>query len=152
MNLKESIMISINAGMDMAMEPGGYREFFDTLKALVEEGKVPMSRIDDAVTRILRVKLAMGLMDETRNHKADRSLHNQFGSPEHRAVAREAVRKSLVLLKNDNKALPISKTSARIHVAGKSADNIGNQCGDGPSDGRDRQGRLHPRHNSAFCR
>jgi beta-glucosidase len=91
-NLKESIMISINAGMDMAMEPGGYREFFDNLKALVEEGKVPMERIDDAVTRILRVKLAMGLMDETKSHKADRALHNEFGSPEHRAVAREAVR------------------------------------------------------------
>ncbi len=129
MNLKESIMISINAGMDMAMEPGGYREFFDTLKALVEEGKVPIARIDDAVTRILRVKLAMGLMDDTKTHKADRSLHNTFGSPEHRAVAREAVRKSLVLLKNDNKVLPISKTGTRIHVAGKSADNIGNQCG-----------------------
>jgi beta-glucosidase len=129
MNLKESIMISINAGMDMAMEPGGYREFFDTLKALVEEGSVPIARIDDAVTRILRVKLAMGLMDDARNHKADRTLHNAFGSPEHRAVAREAVRKSLVLLKNDNGALPIPKTSTRIHVAGKSADNIGNQCG-----------------------
>ena len=129
MNLKESIMISINAGMDMAMEPGGYREFFDILKALVEEGSVPIARIDDAVTRILRVKLAMGLMDDTKTHKADRSLHNAFGSPEHRAVAREAVRKSLVLLKNDNKVLPLSKTSARIHVAGKSADNIGNQCG-----------------------
>jgi beta-glucosidase len=128
-NLKESIMISINAGMDMAMEPAGYREFFDTLKALVEEGKVPMTRIDDAVTRILRVKLAMGLMDETKSHKDDISLQKEFGSPEHRAVAREAVRKSVVLLKNDNKVLPISKTSARIHVAGKSADNIGNQCG-----------------------
>ncbi|NLA76143.1 MAG: beta-glucosidase, partial [Deltaproteobacteria bacterium] len=129
MNLKESIMISINAGMDMAMEPGGYGEFFNTLKALVEEGKVPMERIDDAVTRILRVKLAMGLMDDPNTHKADRGLHNSFGSPEHRAVAREAVRKSLVLLKNENGVLPTSKAGARIHVAGKSADNIGNQCG-----------------------
>ncbi|MBN1906548.1 MAG: glycoside hydrolase family 3 C-terminal domain-containing protein [Deltaproteobacteria bacterium] len=129
MNIKESIMISINAGMDMAMEPGGYREFFDTLKTLVEEGSVPVARIDDAVTRILRVKLAMGLMDESKTHKADRALHNEFGSPEHRAVAREAVRKSVVLLKNDNKMLPLSKTGARIHVAGKNADNIGNQCG-----------------------
>ena len=128
-NLKKSIMISINAGMDMAMEPGGYREFYKDLKELVEEGKVPMSRIDDAVTRILRVKLAMGLMDKNRSQLADRSLWKSFGSKEHRAVAREAVRESLVLLKNDNRTLPISKNIARIHVAGKSADNIGNQCG-----------------------
>ena len=128
-NLKKSIMISINAGMDMAMEPGGYREFYKDLKELVEEGKVPMSRIDDAVTRILRVKLAMGLMDKNRSQLADRSLWKSFGSKEHRAVAREAVSESLVLLKNDNRTLPISKNIARIHVAGKSADNIGNQCG-----------------------
>ncbi len=121
--------ISINAGMDMAMEPTNYRNFFNTLKELVTEGKVPMSRIDDAVTRILRVKFAMGLMDKNRSQLADRKLHSTFGSPEHRAVAREAVRKSLVLLKNEHKTLPLSKQLARIHVSGKSADNIGNQCG-----------------------
>jgi beta-glucosidase len=126
---KGSVEISINAGMDMAMEPTNYRKFFDTLKELVTEGKVPMSRIDDAVTRILRVKFAMGLMDKNRNQLADRTLHSTFGSPEHRAVAREAVRKSMVLLKNERKTLPISKKLVRIHVSGKSADNIGNQCG-----------------------
>ncbi len=126
---KKSIMISINAGMDMAMVPSGYSDFFDNLKELVEEGKVPMSRIDDAVTRILRVKFALGLMDESRSQKADRTLLRDFGSPEHRTLAREAVRKSVVLLKNDNQILPISKEIARIHVSGKSADNIGNQCG-----------------------
>jgi beta-glucosidase len=129
MDLKKSIMISISAGMDMAMVPFGYREFFNTLKELVEEGRVPMSRIDDAVTRILRVKFALGLMDKDWSQKADRTLHKDFGSPEHRALAREAVRKSVVLLKNDNHVLPISKKVARIHVSGKSADNIGNQCG-----------------------
>ena len=66
-------MISINAGMDMAMVPSGYREFFNNLKELVEEGKVPMSRIDDAVTRILRVKFALGLMDRDWSQKADRT-------------------------------------------------------------------------------
>ncbi|MFC1840246.1 glycoside hydrolase family 3 protein [Thermodesulfobacteriota bacterium] len=128
-DLKKSIMIAINAGIDMAMEPGGYRDFFNNLKELVEEGKVPMSRIDDAVTRILRVKIAMGLMDKNRSQMADRSLHKVFGSKEHRALAREAVRKSVVLLKNDKQTLPISKTISRIHITGKSADNIGNQCG-----------------------
>jgi beta-glucosidase len=126
---KGSIAISINAGMDMAMVPTGYRDFFNKLKELVSEGKVPTSRIDDAVTRILRVKFAMGLMDKDRSPLADRKLHQSFGSPEHRAVAREAVRKSTVLLKNEKRTLPISKKIARIHVAGKSADDIGNQCG-----------------------
>ena len=120
---------SINAGMDMVMVPQKYREFFDTLLGLVKEGRVPMSRIDDAVRRILRVKFAMGLMDKQRNHLADRGLQKSFGSAEHRQVARECVRQSLVLLKNDKRALPIRKSLARIHVAGKSADNIGNQCG-----------------------
>ncbi len=126
---KEAIAISINAGMDMAMVPTRYREYLANLKALVEEGKVPMSRIDDAVTRILRVKFALGLMDKNRSQLADRSVQKTFGSPEHRQVARQAVRESLVLLKNERKALPISKSAARIHVGGKSADDIGNQCG-----------------------
>jgi beta-glucosidase len=126
---KGSIAISINAGMDMGMVPGRYKEFIRDVKALVAEGQIPMSRIDDAVRRILRVKFAMGLMDPHRSPLADRRLHKNFGSPEHRAVAREAVRESLVLLKNDNKTLPIKKTVKRIHVAGASADDIGNQCG-----------------------
>ena len=128
-DFKGSIEISINAGMDMAMEPSDYRNYITLLKELVNEGKVPMSRIDDAVTRILRVKLAMGLMDPGRSALADRKLQASFGSQAHREVAREAVRKSLVLLKNENRTLPLSKQAARIHVAGKSADNIGNQCG-----------------------
>ena len=70
-----------------------------------------------------------GLLDKSRSPLADRSLQKSFGSPEHREVAREAVRKSLVLLKNDDQTLPLSKNVARIHVAGKSADDIGNQCG-----------------------
>ncbi|HEV8486279.1 MAG TPA: glycoside hydrolase family 3 N-terminal domain-containing protein [Blastocatellia bacterium] len=128
-NYKNQVEQSINAGMDMAMEPARYREFFDTLRDLVNEGKVPMSRIDDAVKRILRVKFAMGLMEKGRSPLADRTLHKKFGSPEHRRVARECVSQSLVLLKNDNKTLPLSKTMNRVHVGGKSADDIGNQCG-----------------------
>lgn len=128
-NYKKAVEISINAGMDMAMEPNDYQEFFTTLKDLVKQDRVPMSRIDDAVTRILRVKFAMGLMDKNKSVLADRSLYKQFGSAEHRKVARQAVRESVVLLKNDKKILPISKKINRIHMSGKSADDIGNQCG-----------------------
>ncbi|MBN1362127.1 MAG: glycoside hydrolase family 3 C-terminal domain-containing protein [Sedimentisphaerales bacterium] len=126
---KGSIATAINAGIDMGMVPNRYAEFFNNLQQLVEEGTVPMSRIDDAVTRILRVKCVMGLLDKGRSQLADRSRWSKFGSDEHRAVARDAVRQSLVLLKNENKTLPLAKSAARIHVGGKSADDIGNQCG-----------------------
>ena len=126
---KSQVEQSINAGMDMVMVPQRYREFFETLKGLVKDGKVPMSRIDDAVTRILRVKSAMGLLDKNRSQLADRKLWKSFGSSEHRQVARELVRQSIVLLKNDHNTLPLSKQVARIHVGGKSADDLGNQCG-----------------------
>ncbi|HZI20821.1 MAG TPA: glycoside hydrolase family 3 N-terminal domain-containing protein [Pyrinomonadaceae bacterium] len=126
---KTQIEVSTNAGMDMFMIPERYQEFYALLLELAREGRVPMSRIDDAVLRILRVKFAMGLMDKGRSQLADRSLHRQFGSAEHRRVARECVRQSLVLLKNERRALPLAKTAARIHVGGKSADDIGNQCG-----------------------
>ncbi len=126
---KSQIEKSVNAGMDMFMVPDKYRELYALLVELVKENKVPMARIDDAVTRIMRVKLAMGLMDKGRSHLADRSLHRSFGSAAHRRVARECVRESLVLLKNERRALPLSKSAARIHVGGKSADDIGNQCG-----------------------
>jgi beta-glucosidase len=141
---KEAIGISINAGMDMAMVPSRYKEFIADLTQLVDEGVVPMARIDDAVTRILRVKFAMGLMDRNRSQLADRSLHKTFGSPEHRAVAREAVRQSLVLLKNQNQVLPLKKTAARIHVGGKNADDIGNQCGGWTIDWQGRSGEVTP--------
>ena len=126
---KKSIGISINAGMDMVMVPERYKLYIEDLKALVKDGTVPMSRIDDAVTRILRVKAAMGMLDPSRSQLADRSLWKSFGSPEHRQVGREAVRQSLVVLKNDRKVLPLAKTATRIAVAGKNGDDIGNQCG-----------------------
>jgi beta-glucosidase len=128
-DFKSAIEISINAGMDMAMEPTDYVRFINLLLELVREGKVPLTRIDDAVTRILRVKFAMGLMDRNRSPLADRRLHQTFGSAPHRQVARECVRQSLVLLKNEKNTLPLSKRLARIHVGGKSADDLGNQCG-----------------------
>ncbi|HEY8411369.1 MAG TPA: glycoside hydrolase family 3 N-terminal domain-containing protein [Pyrinomonadaceae bacterium] len=126
---KAQIEMSANAGMDMFMAPNTYRELYKLLLELVKENRVPVSRIDDAVTRILRVKFAMGLMDDGRSLVADRKLHSSFGSAAHREVARECVRASLVLLKNERRTLPLSKAFARIHIAGKSADDIGNQCG-----------------------
>jgi beta-glucosidase len=126
---KTAIEQAINAGMDMVMVPDTYREFIGHLTDLVNEGRVPLSRIDDAVRRILRVKVAMGLDGTRPPPLADRTLHRSFGSAEHRAVARQAVRESLVLLKNRGHTLPVAKTVARLHVAGKNADNLGNQTG-----------------------
>src|ERR1043165_4401356 len=125
---KTQIETSANAGMDMFMVSTKYRELYTLLLELGRETRVAMSRIDDAVTRILRVKFAMGL-EPGKAPLADRKLHSSFGSPSHREVARECVRASLVLLKNENRVLPVSKGLSRIHVAGKSADDIGNQCG-----------------------
>ncbi|MCP4453051.1 MAG: beta-glucosidase, partial [Planctomycetes bacterium] len=126
---KTAIGICVNAGMDMGMVPSKYVEFHANLKALAQEGVVPMSRIDDAVTRILRVKFAMGLMDKDRLQLTDRRLWPEVGSEAHREVGRQAVRESLVLLKNDGRILPLDKSVQRIHVAGVGADNIGMQCG-----------------------
>jgi beta-glucosidase len=126
---RHKIAMSINAGMDMVMVPERYQEFIAGLREDAQDGTVPMARIDDAVRRILRVKMAMGLMDKNHSQLADRTLWKQFGSPEHRAVARDAVRQSLVLLKNEHAVLPLAKTAKRIQVAGKSGDDLGNQCG-----------------------
>ena len=97
-----------------------------------------MARIDDAVTRILRVKFAMGLLDKNRSPLADRSLQKAFGSAEHRAVARQAVRESLVLLKNDSRTLPLAKTARRIHVAGRAPTTWACNAAAGPSIGKAR--------------
>jgi beta-glucosidase len=128
-DFKTAIKKSINAGIDMAMEPQQFREFIAQLTALVEEGDVPLARIDDAVRRILRVKAAMGLLGEHPNVTADAALQPSVGSPEHRELARRAVRESLVLLKNDGGVLPLAKNANRILVAGRGADDLGIQCG-----------------------
>jgi beta-glucosidase len=83
-------------------------------------------------------------MDKDRSPLADRSLHKTFGSPQHRQIARQCVRASLVLLKNDRKTLPLSKKLARIHVGGKSADDIGNQCGGWTIDWQGKAGDVTP--------
>lgn len=124
----EAVALAVNAGVDMFMVPEKWERFMAALTRHVERGRVPMARIDDAVRRILRVKMAYGLLERPRPKDRPFSGDPSFGSATHRAVARESVRKSLVLLKNRGPALPLSP-SARILVAGKSADNVGYQCG-----------------------
>ena len=128
-NYKKCIEISINAGMDMVMLTDRYKEFISLLQELVEEGKVPMSRIDDAVTRILRVKFAVGMMEPEPNLWPNKEMQTELGSEAHRNVARRAVAESVVLLKNENSVLPVKNLPARIHVAGSGADDLGMQCG-----------------------
>lgn len=120
-----NIVESINAGLDMIMVPYDYHTFESMLKKAVETGDIPLSRIDDAVKRILRAKFQIGLFEKPYGRS---ELSAQVGSPEHRAVAREAVRKSLVLLKNKG-ILPLKKNLSKIQVTGKNADNLGWQCG-----------------------
>ncbi|KAM5567862.1 hypothetical protein ABKV19_015774 [Rosa sericea] len=129
-NYSYSIMKGISAGIDMIMVPYNYTEFIKGLTSHVKNKIIPMSRIDDAVKRILRVKFTMGLFEKP---LADLRLVNQLGSQEHRELAREAVRRSLVLLKNGGSAekplLPLPKKTSKILVAGSHADNLGYQCG-----------------------
>ncbi|KAK3408348.1 hypothetical protein EUGRSUZ_J00604 [Eucalyptus grandis] len=129
-NYTYSVEKSIEAGVDMVMVPYNYTVFIDALTRLVNANVIPVSRIDDAVQRILRVKFMMGLFE---NPLGDRTYLSQLGSQEHRNLAREAVRKSLVLLKNGQNAeppvLPLAKNASKILVAGTHANNLGYQCG-----------------------
>ncbi|GAA6185761.1 glycoside hydrolase family 3 N-terminal domain-containing protein [Aliiglaciecola sp. NS0011-25] len=118
----------VNAGIDMFMVPDNWKEFIEHLSAHVELGTVSIERINDAVRRILSVKMAAGLFDKPQPSKRALAKDANFGSKLHRDIAREAVQKSLVLLKNQHAILPISK-QARVLVTGTNADNIGHQCG-----------------------
>jgi len=111
----KAVVTAINAGIDMNMVPYYYQIFIDTMKQAVMNGDITQERIDDAVRRILRAKFMLGLFE---NPYGDPRLAVTVGSDEHRALARQAVRKSLVLLKNDNNALPIDKNVSTILVAG----------------------------------
>ena len=124
----EAVGKGVNAGIDMFMVSEQWREFLQHLHSHVHNGSVAMSRIDDAVRRILRVKFAAGLFDKPTPSQRLWSNDVSFGGQAHRELAREAVRKSLVLLKNQNHLLPLKK-NANILVAGKSVHNRGHQCG-----------------------
>lgn len=119
------VRTSVNAGVDMFMEPYSAPQFVETLLAEVRAGRVKTSRIDDAVRRILKAKFELGLFERP---YTDRRYAKTIGSPAHRAVARRAVAESQVLLKNRGRALPL-KRNEKIYVAGVNADDMGNQAG-----------------------
>lgn len=121
----ESCALAVNAGIDMLMAPDSWKPLYANTLAQVRSGEIPMARLDQAVRRILMVKVKTGLFE------AVRPMEGRFevlASPEHRALAREAVRKSLVLLKNEDAVLPI-RAGARVLVAGAAADDIGQAAG-----------------------
>ncbi len=119
----------VNAGLDMLMAPDGWKELQANLTAQAAAGQIAAARLDDAVRRILRVKLRAGLMSEGRPSSRPYAGHYELlGAPAHRAVARQAVRESLVLLKNRNHLLPLAPRQ-RVLVAGDGADSIARQSG-----------------------
>ncbi|GAB4537198.1 MAG: hypothetical protein Fur0018_27950 [Anaerolineales bacterium] len=122
----QAVVTAINAGVDMNMVPYEYERFITTLTQAVEAGDVPMERIDDAVRRILRVKFEMGLFEQPFSQP---DLLASVGSDAHRALAREAVAKSLVLLKNEGGLLPLAKDAPALYIGGRAADDIGIQSG-----------------------
>ncbi len=119
------VRTGVNAGIDMMMEPNAYQSFITTLIDEVNAGRVPMSRIDDAVSRILAKKFELGLFEKP---FTDRRNQDKIGSRAHHRVAREAAAKSSVLLKNEHETLPLG-SRGDVYVAGSNADNIGNQAG-----------------------
>jgi beta-glucosidase len=122
----QCVVTSINAGLDMIMVPFNYQRFISTLEQAVDRGDVPIDRIIDAVGRILTVKCELGLFTRRIDNEPNLDV---MGSTDHRLLAREAVRKSLVLLKNDQKTIPLDRNTGNIVVAGPAADNVGLQCG-----------------------
>lgn len=120
------VATAVGAGIDMIMVPEHYEEMLALLMQVVASGAIPEERVDDAVVRILRKKFELGLFE---NPFADRALAPEINSAAHRALARRAVRSSLVLLKNEQSLLPLAKDGLKIFVAGKNADNVGHQCG-----------------------
>jgi len=138
---KSDIITSINAGIDMVMVSGQaqpYKKFMRLLKESIKEGSITMERIDDAVKRILKVKLGNGLFD---NPLVTNDALSTIGSDDHRKIARQAVRESVVLLKNKD-IIPISKEVNKLVISGRGADNLGMQCGGWTIDWQGGQGDI----------
>ena len=126
-DFQADVITAINAGIDVIMAPDDFKEFIEVVTDAVP-AQISQERIDDAVQRILQVKCEMGLFEDTYSPTTDPALIEATGNSAHRNVAREAVAKSLVLLKNDGAILPLKK-DARVHIAGSGADNLDKQCG-----------------------
>jgi beta-glucosidase len=137
----ESIVTGINAGIDMNMVPYDYIRFINTMKQAVKKGDISMDRVDDAVRRILTVKMELGLFEHP---YADPTLLQTVGSVAHRNLARQAVRESLVLLKNNDATLPVAKDVRLIYVAGQGANDIGMQCGGWTIEWQGKSGDIQP--------
>ena len=110
----------------MVMTPFEYKDFISNIQKALESGDISKERLDDAARRILTVKFEAGLFDRPEATQEGLSI---IGSNQHLALAREAVRKSQVLLKNTAGTLPLSKSTAKMIVAGRAADNLGRQAG-----------------------
>ncbi|MGB8213294.1 MAG: glycoside hydrolase family 3 protein [Anaerolineales bacterium] len=121
-----AVVTAINAGVDMNMVPTDYMTFISVMKQAVDKNDISVDRINDAVGRILRAKFELGLFEHP---YPDPAFIQTVRSDAHIAVARQAVQESLVLLKNDDAALPIAKNTPTIYVAGQGADDIGMMCG-----------------------
>jgi beta-glucosidase len=135
------VVTSINAGLDMIMVPYDYQAFIENATRAVDNGDIPLERIDDAVRRILAVKFKLGLFERP---YADPILLGQVGSAEHRALARQAVTKSLVLLQNEGPVLPLSKDVPLLFVGGSAADDVGIQCGGWTIEWQGKRGDILP--------
>lgn len=124
-DIHRDVVLALSAGIDLINVGAPYYEVVSAIVSSVQSGEIPSSRIDDAVRRILRVKIRAGLFDAP---PPPPGATAQLGSAEHRAIARQAVRESLVLLKNESHLLPLPK-GARVHVAGPGGDDLGIQSG-----------------------
>ncbi|MDT4914198.1 MAG: beta-glucosidase [Pseudonocardiales bacterium] len=123
---EQRVVLGVNAGIDMFMQPSNFADFEAALTDAVSTGQVSMARINDAVSRILTKKFELGLFEHP---YTDRTHLPEVGDAAHRAVARKAVQESQVLLRNQKHTLPIRRNGGSIYVAGSNADNIGNQAG-----------------------
>jgi beta-glucosidase len=124
---EEKVALSVNAGVDMLMEPENFEEARNAIVNDVNIGSIPIARVDDAVSRILTVKYNMGLFEDPYMEKLNHEV-TELGSEKYRAVAKQLVEQSLVLLKNDKNVLPLKK-GQKIFVTGPAADDMGMQCG-----------------------
>lgn len=130
---KDQVRQALDAGIDMFMEVTAWKDTMNAIVELVEDGEISQERLDDAVSRVLRVKFEAGLFEETIAGDTEKELLENFGSEEHRELARQAVRESLVLLKNDIvgdvDALTALNNANNIQMSGQKAYDLGSQCG-----------------------